>query len=209
MSAVADSTGAQVAGRSQTGQSQQTGSRSGLKRDVGRISLLFTSVGSVIGSGWLLGALNATTVAGPAAIISWVVGAMAIMLLALIHAELGGMHHVNGGIARFPHYAFGSLVGFGMGWVYWLGSVTLAPVETEAALQYGDKWVNEAVGFHLVHTLGRAGGADRTRLRGRRGADAALHADQPVGRAAAERQQHGRRLVEDRDPGPDRSWSWS
>ena len=153
MSAVADSTGAQVAGRSQTGQTQQTGqSRSGLRRDVGRLSLLFTSVGSVIGSGWLLGALNATTVAGPAAIISWVVGAMAIMLLALVHAELGGMHPVNGGIARFPHYAFGSLVGFGMGWVYWLGSVTLAPVETEAALQYSDKWVNDAVGFHLVHS---------------------------------------------------------
>ncbi len=33
---------------------------------------MFTSVGSVIGSGWLLGALNATQIAGPAAIISWV-----------------------------------------------------------------------------------------------------------------------------------------
>jgi amino acid transporter len=114
---------------------------------------MFTSVGSVIGSGWLLGSLNATQVAGPAAIISWVVGAAAIMLLALIHAELGGMHHVNGGVARFPHYAFGSLVGFGMGWIYWLGSVTLAPVETEAALQYGDKWVNQWFGFHLVHEV--------------------------------------------------------
>jgi amino acid transporter len=29
--------------------------------------------------------------------------------------------------------------------------VTLAPVETEAALQYGDKWVNQWFGFHLVH----------------------------------------------------------
>ncbi len=114
---------------------------------------MFTSVGAVIGSGWLLGALNATEVAGPAAIISWVGGAMAIMLLALIHAELGGMHAVNGGIVRFPHYAFGSLVGFGMGWIYWLGSVTLAPVETEAAIQYADKWVHQAVGIHLMHTI--------------------------------------------------------
>ncbi len=136
------------------GRSKEAGqARSGgaLRRDVGKIALMFTSVGSVIGSGWLLGALNATTIAGPAAIISWVIGALAVMLLALIHAELGGMHPVNGGIVRFPHYAFGSLVGFGMGWIYWLGSVTLAPVETEAALQYGDKWVNEWVGFHLVH----------------------------------------------------------
>ena len=126
----------------------------GLRKDFGRVGLMFTSVGSVIGSGWLLGALNATKIAGPAAIISWVVGAAAIMLLAFIHAELGGMHAVNGGVARFPHYAFGSMVGFGMGWVYWLGSVTLAPVETEAALQYADKYVNEGLGFHMVHEAG-------------------------------------------------------
>ncbi len=134
--------------------STTAGTKSGrLRRDVGRVGLLFTSVGSVIGSGWLLGALNATLVAGPAAIISWVIGAVAIMLLALIHAELGGMHAVNGGVVRFPHYAFGTLVGYGMGWIYWLGSVTLAPVETEAAIQYSDKWVHEAFGFHMMHTI--------------------------------------------------------
>jgi amino acid transporter len=114
---------------------------------------MFTSVGSVIGSGWLLGSLNATQIAGPAAIVSWVVGAGAILLLALIHAELGGMFPVNGGLARFPHYAFGSIVGFGTGWIYWLGSVTLAPVETEAAIQYGDKWVHNWLGFHMMHTI--------------------------------------------------------
>lgn len=127
-----------------------------LRRDVGRTALLFTSVGSVIGSGWLLGAMNATQIGGPAAIISWVVGAVAIMLLALIHAELGGMHPVNGGMARFPHYAFGSLVGYGMGWIYYLGSVTLAPVEVEAAIQYADKWIHEEFGFHVMHLAGKS-----------------------------------------------------
>src|SRR5581483_1716785 len=51
-----------------------------LRRDVGRTALMFTSVGSVIGSGWLLGAFNATKIAGPAAIISWVIGALAILV---------------------------------------------------------------------------------------------------------------------------------
>ncbi len=135
-------------------QSGLIGSGGALHREFGRIGVLFASIGSVIGSGWLLGALNATKIAGPAAIISWVIGALAVMLLALIHAELGGMHPVAGGVARFPHYAFGSLVGYGMGWIYWLGSVTLAPVETEAALQYADKYINEGLGFHLVHETG-------------------------------------------------------
>jgi amino acid transporter len=128
--------------------------RRGLRRDVGRIGLLFTSVGSVIGSGWLLGALNATTIAGPAAILSWVIGAAAVMLLALVIAELGSMRPVGGGNARYPHFAFGSLIGFGMGWIYWLGSVTLAPVETEAALQYATKYVNDWIGINLVHSSG-------------------------------------------------------
>jgi amino acid transporter len=113
-------------------------------------------VGSVIGSGWLLGALNATKIAGPAAIISWVIGAFAVMLLALVLAELGGMSPIGGGNGRFPHFAFGGLVGFGMGWVYWLGSVTLAPVEVEAALQYATKYVNEGIGINLVHESGGA-----------------------------------------------------
>ena len=133
-----------------------TGGGTRLRRDVGRTALLFASVGSVIGSGWLLGAMNATQIGGPAAIISWVVGAVAIMLLALIHAELGAMHPVNGGMARFPHYAFGSLVGYGMGWIYYLGSVTLAPVEVEAAIQYADKWINEGFGFHVMHQMGKS-----------------------------------------------------
>src|SRR5919201_4667988 len=83
-----------------------------LRREVGFIGLLFTSVGSIIGSGWLFGALTASQIAGPAALISWVIGGAVMLLLALVHAELGGMYPVAGGSARFPHYAFGSLIGF-------------------------------------------------------------------------------------------------
>jgi amino acid transporter len=63
----------------------------GLRREIGFIGLLWASAGSIIGSGWLFGAQEALIVAGPAAIISWCIGAVAIFLLALTHAELGGM----------------------------------------------------------------------------------------------------------------------
>jgi amino acid transporter len=112
-----------------------------LRRDVGRVGLLFASVGSIIGSGWLFGALNASLVAGPASLISWVLGGAAVLLLALIHAELGGMYPVAGGSARFPHYAFGSLIGFASGWFAFIGAVTTAPIEVEAALQYAHQYV--------------------------------------------------------------------
>ena len=113
-----------------------------LRREIGVVGLLFTSVGSIIGSGWLFGALSASQIAGPAALISWVIGGFAVILLALAHAELGAMYPVAGGSARFPHYAFGSLAGFAGGWFAFLGAVTTAPIEVEAALQYSTNYVH-------------------------------------------------------------------
>jgi amino acid transporter len=118
------------------------------------VGLLFASVGSIIGSGWLFGALNASLIAGPAAIISWILGGAAVILLALIHAELGGMYPVAGGSARFPHYAFGSLIGFSSGWFAFLGAVTTAPIEVEAALTYGATWVTKYFGVDLITPKG-------------------------------------------------------
>jgi len=107
-----------------------------LRRDVSRVGLLFVSLGSIIGSGWLFGALTSAQIAGPAAIISWILGAVVMMVLALVHAELGSMYPVAGGSTRYPHFAFGSLAGFVIGWAVWLGAVTVAPIEVLAALQY-------------------------------------------------------------------------
>lgn len=112
----------------------------GLKRQIGVIGLLWASTGSIIGSGWLLGAQTALNVAGPAAIISWLIGGVVILVLALIHAELGGMYPVAGGTARFPHFAFGGVAGASFGWFSWLQAVTVAPVEVEAMVTYSQHY---------------------------------------------------------------------
>jgi amino acid transporter len=107
-----------------------------LHRAVGFWGLMFVSLGSIIGSGWLLGALNAATVAGPASLLSWVLAAAMLAVLALIHAELGAAYPVAGGTARFPYFAFGALAGFTAGWAAWLQAVTIAPIEVEASISY-------------------------------------------------------------------------
>jgi amino acid transporter len=114
--------------------------RPGLRREIGFIGLLWASTGSIIGSGWLFGAQTALAAAGPAAIISWVVGGLAILLLALIHAELGAMYPVAGGTARFPHIAFGGAAGASFGWFSWLQAVTVAPIEVMAVIQYAQHY---------------------------------------------------------------------
>ena len=112
-----------------------------LRRDIGFFGLLFVSFGSIIGAGWLFSALYASSLAGPAAIISWLLGGSAVMLLALTHAELGGMYPVAGGSARFPRFAFGNLIGFTSGWIAFLGSVTVGPIMVEATLLYTSNYV--------------------------------------------------------------------
>jgi amino acid transporter len=107
-----------------------------LLREIGLIGLLWASMGSIIGSGWLFGAQKGLVAAGPAAIISWVVGGVAILFLALVHAELGAMFPVSGGSARFPHYAFGGVAGASFGWFSWLQAATVAPIEVSAMILY-------------------------------------------------------------------------
>jgi amino acid transporter len=117
-----------------------TARKPGLRREIGFIGLLWASAGSIIGSGWLFGAQEALISAGPAAIISWVIGSVAIFLLALTHAELGGMWPVAGGTARFPHYAFGGGAGASFGWFSWLQAATVAPIEVLAMITYGQHY---------------------------------------------------------------------
>lgn len=112
-----------------------------LKRDIGIIGLLFTAIGSIIGSGWLFGALNAAEIAGPASIIAWAIGGVMIILIGLCYAELGTMFPISGGVVRFPHYSFGSFTSYTMGWITWVAAASTTSIEVEAALQYATNYI--------------------------------------------------------------------
>ncbi|MEV6563128.1 APC family permease [Streptomyces kronopolitis] len=131
-----------------------------LRRAVGFWGLMFISLGSIIGSGWLLGALTTAAIAGPASLVSWVLASAMLAVLALAHAELGATYPIAGGTARFPFFAFGPLVGFTAGWMSWLRSVLISPIEVEATLSYLDRigWVRDRVQMlHPNGTLTAAG----------------------------------------------------
>jgi amino acid transporter len=119
---------------------------------------MFVSLGSIIGSGWLLGALNAAKVAGAASILSWILAAGMLALLALTYAELGATYPVAGGAARFPYYSHGPIVGFTAGWAAWLQAVFVAPIEVLAVITYVNSvgWVNQH--FNMVNRAGDSAG---------------------------------------------------
>src|SRR6204780_2683681 len=111
-----------------------------IRRDVGAIALMFTGLGSIIGSGWLFGAWRAAQLAGPGAIYAWIIGAVVIVFVAFTFAELGAMFPESGGAVRYGHYSHGSLVGFVAGWAAWIAIVSVIPVEAEASVQYMSSW---------------------------------------------------------------------
>lgn len=138
-------------------QTQQVESH-GLQRSVGFYGLMFVSLGSIIGSGWLLGALKVAKTAGPAGIISWIIGAIMLTTLALIYAELSAAYPVAGGTARFAYFSHGPVAGFLSGWASWLQAVFIAPVEIIASLTYlsSISWVTKH--FNMITKAGLLNG---------------------------------------------------
>ena len=125
---------------------------SSIRRDVGPWALMYTGLGSIIGSGWLFGAWNAARLAGPGAVWAWLIGAAVILSIALTYAELGAMFPETGGMVRYGHYSHGSLVGFIAAWSNWIAIVSVIPVEAEASVQYmsGWKWLWAKDLYHEV-----------------------------------------------------------
>lgn len=119
---------------------------------------MFVSLGSIIGSGWLLGALTAAQAAGPASVLSWLLAAGMLALLALVYAELGATYPVAGGSGRFPYYSHGPIAGFVAGWASWLQAVFIAPIEVLAAITYVNSvtWVNQH--FNMIYKDGESAG---------------------------------------------------
>src|SRR5215469_624802 len=142
---------ASASGAAPTGPSENQ-----LRRAVGLRGLTLISLGSIIGSGWLLGALTASKAAGGGgSLLSWILAGAVLALLALVHAELGSTYPVSGGTARFPYMIFGSLGGFTGGWMAWLQAVTIAPIEVEATLGYLN---SKFTSLHLLNANGTLDG---------------------------------------------------
>lgn len=111
------------------------------RRHIGPFALLLAGMSCMIGSGWLFGPLYAAQVAGPAAALSWIIGGALMLIVSLSFAELGSAFPVAGGIVQFAQHSHGPLISFMIGWMVWISSLAVAPVETLALLQYAANYL--------------------------------------------------------------------
>ena len=98
-------------------------------------------LGAIIGSGWLFASQKAANLAGPAAIIAWIIGGAAITFIALVYAEMGAMLPVAGGLVRYPQYSHGNFVGYIMGFACITAYSTVIAIEAEAVVQYMSAYI--------------------------------------------------------------------
>lgn len=107
-----------------------------MRRSISSLALLFTSVSAILGSGWLFANYYTSSLAGPAAIISWLIGGAAVIFIAFVFAELCTLLPITGSSTRIPHYTHGTLVSFLFSWIIWLAYTALVPTEVQAVIQY-------------------------------------------------------------------------
>lgn len=110
------------------------------RKSLGTVALTATGLGSIIGSGWLFGAERAAAIAGPAAVLAWVIGAVVALTIALTYTELGAMFPKAGGMVRYGQYSHGSLAGYLAAWANWIAIVSVIPGEATASVQYMSSW---------------------------------------------------------------------
>ncbi|WP_278465256.1 APC family permease [Saccharolobus islandicus] len=122
-----------------------------LRKELTLLDISFLGLGAIIGSGWLFASLAAASVAGPSAVLAWIIGGILIMFVGLAYAELGSAIPRTGGIVRYPHYTHGSYAGYILGFLYLLSAMTVPAIEAEAAITYISS-INSYMGSLLTTT---------------------------------------------------------
>lgn len=124
-----------------------------LKRDISRLNVFVVSAGGMVGSGWLFSPYISAQLAGPNALVSWVLALFFMLIIALPLCELGAMFPVSGGMTNYPSFTHGQKVGFLFAWVSWLSYVVMTPIEIQAIMQYLS-WVFPELILDKSATLG-------------------------------------------------------
>jgi amino acid transporter len=105
-------------------------------KPLGLLSLIGAAFGAIIGSGWLLGAALAASKAGPASLIAWIIGGIAMLVIALVMVEVGSLLPKSGGVVWWPFHSSGRLVGTVVAAGVWIFYAANPPSEAIAMVKF-------------------------------------------------------------------------
>ena len=110
-------------------------------KKISTFALLASSTAGIIGSGWLLGPLACARVAGPAALITWPIAGILMVIVAIPFVILARNIPTTGGTVRYFQMSYGHFAGFSISWISWLAWAAVAPIETMALIQYSTNYI--------------------------------------------------------------------
>ncbi|MEM5339774.1 amino acid permease [Paraburkholderia azotifigens] len=98
------------------------------------------ALGAAIGAGLFLGSASAIKMAGPAIMLSYALGGLAIFLIMRALGEMATHNPVAGSFSRYAQDYLGPLAGYLTGWNYWFLWVVTCMVEITAVGIYMGIW---------------------------------------------------------------------
>ena len=105
-------------------------------RAVGLFGLIAIAVNGVIGSGIFVLPATVASLLGPASPAAYFVAALLVALIVLCFAEAGSMFEQTGGPYLYAREAFGSFIGFEVGWMFLLSRLAATSAIATAFTAY-------------------------------------------------------------------------
>ena len=122
----------------------------GLRRTLSARRLTMIALGGAIGTGLFLGSGFAISLAGPAVLLSFAVGALIALLLMGCLAEMTIAHPTSGSFGAYAEYYLGPLAGFLVRYAYWTSIVLAVGTEVTAVALYMHFWFPASPGWPWV-----------------------------------------------------------
>lgn len=119
----------------------------GLKRDLSARQLSMIAIGGAIGTGLFLGSGFAIGLAGPAVLLSYLIGALITLLLMGCMAEMTVAHPTTGSFGAWAEFYLSPLIGFLVRFAYWAGVVLALGTEVTAVGVYMSYWFPHIPGW--------------------------------------------------------------
>jgi L-asparagine transporter-like permease len=112
----------------------------GLKRTLSARRMSMIAIGGAIGTGLFLGSGFAISLAGPAVLLSYAIGALIALLLMGCLAEMTVAHPTSGSFGAYAEHYIGPLAGFLVRYAYWTCIVLAVGTEVTAVALYMHYW---------------------------------------------------------------------
>ena len=114
--------------------------------------LTMMALGTVVGGSFFLGSAIAIRTAGPAILISYLLGGVLIYIILTALSEMTVANQAPGSFRTFAEEMFGPAVGFVLGWSYWTGLTLAISSEATAAAVLIGRWI-PGIALPLIASL--------------------------------------------------------